>query len=178
MSTEFSKAKLLDFLTFLGKKGLMKEATTSARKAAVNTLLGILSDEEASDLRNIDLDSVVVRFSNLKGNEFKPESLRVYKSRVSNALEDLINYKNNPLSFKPSVALPRVPLSKPVKIISPGTNSTSTPKSENRVNEVIFPIPIRPGLIVQISGVPEDLSKNEATRIANVILALAKPGEH
>lgn len=178
MSTEYSKAKLLDFLTYLGKKGLMKEATTSARKAAVNTLLGILSDEEAADLRNIDLDSVIVRFSNLKGSEFKPESLRVYKSRVANALEDLINYKKNPLSFKPSVALPRVSLSKPTKAVSTGTNNTPAPKSENRVNEVTFPIPIRPGLIVQISGVPEDLSKDEATRIANVILALAKPSKN
>src|SRR5258707_615654 len=109
MTDDFSKAKLLDFLAYLGKKGLMNRATVAARKAAANTFLSILSDQEAQDLSKIDLDQIALRFSNLKGSEFKPESIKIYKSRVSSALEDLKSYKTNPLAFKPNITAQRAP---------------------------------------------------------------------
>jgi hypothetical protein len=41
------------------------------------------------------------------------------------------------------------------------------------VEDEIIPIQIRDNVIVRIHGIPHDLTRGEATKIANVILALA-----
>jgi hypothetical protein len=43
------------------------------------------------------------------------------------------------------------------------------------ISAVDIPIPLRPGLIVRIEGIPTDLSGAEAQKIANVILAFGTP---
>ncbi len=42
----------------------------------------------------------------------------------------------------------------------------------------ILPIAIRPDLCVQIYGIPHDLTVAEATRLANVVLAMATDAPH
>lgn len=41
-------------------------------------------------------------------------------------------------------------------------------------SHVVYPIPIRPGLIVRIANLPDDLTKAEAEKIAAVVMALAE----
>jgi hypothetical protein len=41
----------------------------------------------------------------------------------------------------------------------------------------ILPIQIRPGLTVQIAGIPHDLTREEAEKIARVVMAMAMPDE-
>jgi hypothetical protein len=38
----------------------------------------------------------------------------------------------------------------------------------------ILPIQIRPDLIVQIAGIPHDLTREEAEKIARVVMAMAR----
>ena len=175
--TDFSRTKLLEHLDFLGNKGLMNKATVAARKAATNTFLSILQEDEAQDLRKLDMNEVALRFSNLKGSEFKPESVKVYKSRVSTALEDLKRYRANPLGYKPNIAPAKTPLAPKEE------KEFAKPflKKNEQVDEgqgLTFPVPIRPTVIVKITGIPSDLSKVEATKIANVVLALATNSEN
>jgi hypothetical protein len=178
MAQGFSKTELLKFLDYLADKGLMKGSGVASRKAAVNSFLGILKPEEAEDLTNLNLDEVAMRFANLKGSQFKPESMRVYKSRVSSSLEDFKNYRKNPIAFKPSAPI--------VKNAGTSKNEKSGTKSKfqkassikesffESSQEVSFPIPIRPNVIVHLVGIPNDLTKREATKIANVVVALAQ----
>lgn len=178
MAEDFSKKGLLEFLDFLGNKGLMNAATVAARKAATNTFLGILPDEELNDLRSLDLNLVEKRFFNLKGTQFKPASVKVYKSRVSSALTDLKNYRADPASFKGSTTAPKN--SPSVKIEKETTSYQSSKANEKPVitaPEYSFPVPIRPDVIVRIIGIPSDLTKKEATRIANIVLALANDAD-
>jgi hypothetical protein len=173
MSDDFSKKALLDFLTYLGNKGLMNSATVAARKAATNTFLDILSDDESKDLRKIDFDEIAMRFSHLKGNNFKPDSIKIYRSRVSSALVDLQKYRANPLTFKPG-AIPKIPSTSKAPI----PNAVLKAGDElDESSDVTFPVPIRPNLVVKISGLPSDLTKKEASKIANVVLALAVDAE-
>jgi hypothetical protein len=181
MNGSYSRQGLLDFLDYLGKKGLMKVATVMSRKAAVNTLLSILNEEEAADLRNLDLDMLLQRFANLKGAEFKPESVRVYKSRLNSALSDFANYKKNPLSFKPQVSTRDRPQPRNSSRernesgVSAVAGPVDIPVTESfaKVEDITFPIPIRRGVIVKVAGIPADLTPEEATKIGNVILALS-----
>ncbi len=180
MSTDYSREGLLSFLDYLGAKGLMKRPTVSGRKAAANALLGILTAEEAKDLSKLDLDQLTRRFSNLKGKDFKPKSLQVYKSRLASALEDFQNYRRNPLAFRPSLSPKerRVSASLPRKEVRDETVvGTPTRQHVSIADELIFPIPLRDGVVVRIACIPSDLTTAEARKIANVVLALATKDE-
>lgn len=178
---ERSREKLLEFLDYLASKGLMAGATVSARKAAVNKVLGILPDEEASDVTQLDLDGVMRRFQNLEGKNYTPGSLQTYLSRTKSAVDDFQNYLRNPLAFRPRVQTRERPKSE-TKLES----STSTPSgvehsgAERQLAKVplsssILPIQIRPDTTVFIQGLPYDLTEGEATKISNVIRAHVMP---
>jgi hypothetical protein len=183
MSDNYSIQELNKFLDYLRAKGLMKSDAVAARKAAVNSVLGILNPEEAKDVRSLNLDDVVVRFANLKGSGFKPESIRVYKSRVSASIGDFIDYRKNPMTFKPSGGSGQRTASSSKHEKKDQKNSiirdknNANERSELTTDDVTFPIPLRPNLVVKLVGVPGDLSKREASKIAAVVMALAHDGD-
>jgi hypothetical protein len=184
MTQDYSRQAVLKFLDHLADKGLANRATVVSRKAAVNTLLSILSDDEASDLRKLDVDDLLLRFFNLKGEGFKPASLNVYKSRLNSVLSDFERYRQNPLGFKSRVtARDKVGRAKADardaddnKLAPAKSKRPAQPeKVEEQVafEKIDFPIPIRPGVIVKVTGIPSDLTPDEAVKIGNVILALS-----
>lgn len=184
MSNQKSKAALLEFLEYLARKGLMNKTTVSSRKAAVNNVLGILDDDEAADLSKIDLDDVMRRFSNLNGLNYTSDSLTTYKSRVRSALDDFLSYLENPMAFRPSVGggsrkgqeKPRVVIvdTRKRSTVAPGPAVEKTSElTPPAVATLILPIPIRADLTVYIQGLPYDLTQAEASKIANVIRAMA-----
>lgn len=181
MTSKRSREALQEFLDYLGDKGLMAKATAHARKAAANKILGILSEEEASDITGIDLDDIVVRFSNLHGKKYTPQSLVTYKSRLRSALDDFDAYIANPLGFRPSLQR-REPRAKESKGQGPtSSTSDSTPRSEPvrpsahapLAASNILPIPLRSDLTIHVQGLPFDLTPGEAKKIAAVIQAMA-----
>lgn len=182
MDAKRSKAALLEFLDYLATKGLMAPATARARKAAAGKVLGILSAEEAEDVTDIDLDEVMIRFSNLEGKSYTPDSMVTYKSRVKSALEDFASYVNNPLGFKPGLQQrerkPSPRKSTPAAADSAAaTGDTTTPRAPASVagpmSSSILPIPVRADLTVYVQGLPFDLTPSEAKKIANVVIAMA-----
>lgn len=181
---DYSDRSLLEFLDYLGNKGLMKGSTVSARKAAVSSMLAVLDSEELTDLREIDTDDLSSRFANLKGASFTPGSLNTYKSRFTAALSDFLEYKKNPLSFKPKVKVRRR-LKKHTENISAENQNSSGQESKPEQRKtsssidhstLVFPIPIRPGIVIQIAGIPDDFSQSEAEKVSKVILALSNTG--
>jgi hypothetical protein len=180
MANGFSVQELNDFLDYLRVKGLMTASAIAGRKAAVNNILGILSAEEMKDVRNLDLDQVAARFANLKGSGFKPDSLRVYKSRVSTAIADFLAYRKDPMTFRPNKSGPRNSSApKREKSEKPATTGATNlyHAGEAIAEDVVFPIPLRPNLVIKLVGVPGDLTKREANKIANVVMALAQDTE-
>jgi hypothetical protein len=174
---------LLAFLDYLATKGLMNGVTASGRKAAVKTLFSVLDDNESGDVTALNLDEVAMRFLNKRGGEFKPDSVKVYKSRVASAIEDFKKYRADPLNFKVSLT-PKPSTKKTDKAPShlmekPAGAAPSVQSHHHPIepfvspSELVFPVPIRPNVIVKIVGLPSDLTKLEAARIANVIQALA-----
>ena len=181
MAIDKSRAGLLEFLDYLAKKGLMTKNTVAARKASASKVLGILSNEEANDVTDIDLNSVMMRFQNLEGNKYTPSSLNTYQSRTKSALEDFAVYLKNPMAYKPNVpkreraeAGNSSINSSPVKRTSTGKNRAET-EPPTPPGSSIMPIPIRQDVTVHIQGLPFDLTEQEAGKIANVIRAMAMP---
>ncbi|MDH3666795.1 MAG: hypothetical protein OEN23_07670 [Paracoccaceae bacterium] len=179
MRNDFSREALLEFLDYLSEKGLANKNTIVGRKAAANNVLSILNEQEAADLRSIDLTDVEVRFQNLMGSKYTPKSLQVYRSRVGKAVRDFLRYKENPANF-------RVRSSQGTrKARGKAPNDQGNDAAErNRVDHdvggvaradtVNIPVPLRPSCIVQLNGVPVDLTPHEARKIANVAIAMAQ----
>lgn len=152
--------------------------TVKNRKAAVNAVLGFLPSEEVNDVGEINLDQILHRFANLQGGKYTPGSMNTYASRVRTSIDDFLRYQQNPLGFKMNTR------TTPQKTREPSRAPTQspadqTPDSSRRaplstaVESTILPIPIRSGLVVYIQGLPHDLSRAEANKIANVVKAMA-----
>lgn len=181
MTGQRSREELLKFLNYVGSKGLLSPATVESRKASVNKVLGILSEEEAIDVSKVDLDQIMRRFANLHGQGYTADSLRTYKSRVKSSIDDFIRYVENPMAFK--VGGPRRERKqKPANGASvKAANISETASSQPQASVVplpaagssILPIAIRSDVTVHVQGLPFDLTPREARKIANVITAMA-----
>ena len=178
MGESRSREAVLGFLDYCKDKGLMKPPTAEARKAAVNQVLGILSEDEASDVAKIDLESVMRRFQNLHGSRYSPDSLRTYRARVKNSIFDFLRFRENPMDFKQTAgsALKRNNAAKSTKAATSARAFRDQPAqavSTPFMTSSTLPIPIRQDLTVLVHGLPFDLTDAEARKIANVVLALA-----
>lgn len=177
MDESRSRENLLAFLDYCKEKGLMKAPTAEARKAAVNQVLGILSEDEASDVAKIELDALMRRFHNLHGSRYTPDSLKTYKARVKNAIFDFLRFRENPMDFKPTASATKVSIklkrSPDAKIVEKDAESTSRSSATPFMTTATLPIQLRQDLTVLIHGLPFDLNPREATKIANVLFALA-----
>ena len=172
------------FLQYVADKGLANKQTSSSRRAAVGKVFGILDDAEREDVREIDIDEVFMRFVNLHGTDYKPESIQVYKSRVSKAIDDFLRYREDPISFRAARPM-RVTVSKAkgkptgTKVLTASRIDESDRKDEMKLpavrqtETVNVPVPIRPGHVVQLMDVPYDLTEAEASKIARIVEALA-----
>ena len=169
---------LLEFLDWTGNKGLMAKGTVTGRKVAVSNILGVLDPEEQGDVTTLELDGVMTRFVNLQGKKYNTSSLNVYKSRTNAAIQDFKAYLSAPLSFKPQSGKSekangkesKPKASKPQATNSEQASAAPVPQA-SAAN--VFPIQIRENLVIRVHGLPFDLTKAEAERIANVIKAMA-----
>lgn len=181
MNGNRSREAALEFQDYLASKGLMAKATAMARKASMGKVLAILSEEEAKDVTSLDIEELMLRFGNLQGKSYTPQSLTTYKSRIKSALDDFANYLENPLAFRPSLNKREVkPKSKPAAANtapSPQVQEVELPLIKSGAPSFdaasILPIPLRQDLIIRIHGLPFDLTESEARKIANVIMAMA-----
>jgi len=147
----------------------------------------VLSDAEIADVTNIDIDEVMVRFENLNRGKYTTESLQSYRSRLRNSLSEFYDYCNDPLSFKPRrrlklasakrAAKPEVSSSAPTATIGTARASATArgvvADAPYKAPVQILPVALRSDLIVQIAGLPHDLTRGEAQKLANIILAHA-----
>jgi hypothetical protein len=179
-----SQKDLIAFLDYLSDKGLMNTQTAAGRKAAVNTLLSALDPDETADVTKLNLDEVATRFLNKRAGDVRPDSVKVYKSRVASAIKDFQKYRADPLNFKVGITPKPTTAARTEKTVAQpnatgnGTANAATSSSHHvfvspSEIEIVVPIPIRPNTIIKIVGLPSDLTKQEAAKLANVIQAFA-----
>ncbi|MCH8492737.1 MAG: hypothetical protein LAT53_05830 [Idiomarina sp.] len=181
----YSVSSLHEFFDYVSDKGLIKHNTARNWRNAASRIFGILEESEQSDVRNIDIDSICQRYANLKGKEVTPSSLQTYRSRLKSAVSDFVKYTDNPMSYRPGISQRSARKKSEKELVV----SNSQDKNEKIQNESIqsnhaaqittksgstypIPIPLREDLIVQVIGVPFDLTELEADKIARVVKAL------
>ncbi len=194
MSYPVSAVGMRDFLVYLGKKGLMNTNTLQGMRVATDKVFSALDADEQSNLAGLDVDSAISRFINKNPGVLSPDSVRVYKSRVSKALELLGEYNSNPGGFKPgsskangTVQSKSDPRTKAAKGSKSGgrsgagsdTHSRSIqPEDEHRqrsnapTGAVTLTLPLRPDFVAQFI-VPRDLTAKEARRLGAYFATVA-----
>jgi hypothetical protein len=177
---KYSANALANFLEYAADKGLLKRATARSRKIASMKILEALDEDDKKDLREINIDDAFNRFQNLASSSLKPESLAVYKSRFTSALNDFLRWNENPATFRSSTvarsARTAEGIGGNVKRAHGGGIKEKKFGGHTKTDHhtgLIFPVPIREGVVVSIANIPSDLTKEEATKIAAVVHALA-----
>jgi hypothetical protein len=186
MSTGRSHVEFLEFLDWLGTKGLLPTNTAHARKAVANKVLEALDPSELEDITALDIDQVMLRFTNKFGKRYTPASLRTYRSRFETSISDFASYCENPVGFKLSGRVR--PTAQTIEKLENGeikkrlirkrpapANPTTleTTDSARTSPSSVVPIQIRENLTISVGPIPFDFTAAEAKRVANVILALA-----
>ena len=173
---DYSEAAFHDFMRQSAVSGLVKPSTARSRKLAAEQLLVELKSHERTDMRLLDVDELCLRFHKLQDSTIRPESLDVYRSRLKDALADFISWTDEPSSFTPRESEVRS-TRKSRKLETPGEAQAREELALNppRRPHDIFPVPLRPDLVVYIQNVPLDMTPREAEKIAAVVRALADP---
>lgn len=185
MVNEYSVADLLDFLSHAGERGLMPAATAQALAVAVRNVFGVLDSGEQEDLRELDLDAIINRFTNKRARDFNPTSLKEYARRVRRAVELYTKWRANPADFSIKTRTPgsgkktREGKKEHVEPVTPANRSSASAKTDALVSVQSAPggyqsaFPVRPGRVVTLLNVPEDLTSAEADRLAQFVRMLA-----
>jgi hypothetical protein len=176
MANAYSADDLLEFLDHAGDKGLMPAATAQALAVATRNVVGILSDDEKADMSQLELDAAIKRFTNKRAKDFNPTSLKEYGRRIKRAVELFLSWREDPANFAIKTRAASAPRKK-----EKGSRNGDTSKREVSTDDIPHEaagtyrssVPVRPGLVVTLVNVPDDLTSAEAERIAEFVRLLA-----
>lgn len=178
MANGYSVDDLLDFLAHASDKGLMPAATATALGVATRNVLGVLDGPEREDVRRLELDGVIKRFTNKRARDFSPSSLKEYARRVHRAIDLFLSWRGDPANFTVKTRA----ISAGRKKDRPGRPETVSNAADQEDASLTTPhddggyrssFPIRPGMVVTILNIPSDLTPAEAERLAKFVKMLA-----
>ncbi|HAQ34492.1 MAG: hypothetical protein CMF74_14685 [Maricaulis sp.] len=178
MANSTTREDFYKFLSWIEEKGLIPARTAGNRRGAANKVLDILDENEAADVLEIDVDHVMTRFENLNRGKYSPSSLATYRTNLITALTDFKSYVKNPIDFKPAAGR-RLKIKRTQNGTDeskktpeqPHPQPTHRPSNDVGPTSNVIPIQIRPNTVVRVQGLPFDLSKAEAQKVANIVLA-------
>lgn len=175
MANGYSADDLLEFLDHAGDKGLMPAATAQALAVATRNVLAILSDTEKADLSQLDLDTAIKRFANKRAKDFTPTSLKEYGRRVRRAVELFLNWREDPANFTIKTRTTSAPRTKGKGSANsePVARDVAEQAPDDAAGAYRTSIPVRPGHVVTLINIPNDLTSAEAERIAGFVRMLA-----
>jgi hypothetical protein len=177
MSNTYSVDDLMGFLDHAADKGLMPPATATALAVASRNVLSVLSDGEKADIASLDLASIVKRFQNKRAKDFTPDTLKEYARRLQRAVGLFLQWREDPANFHA-----------PTRATSPSRRRKAAPEQESEIDAAPVgsgppptaapgtyqtAIPLGPNRLVTLLNVPQDLTKEEARRLAAFVQMLA-----
>lgn len=168
---------LIQFISYMGSKGLMNSNTAAAYRSATSKVLKIDGDAwESIDIRQLDPEEQVARFETLSGTDYTPGSLATYGTRFVRVVKMYLDYLESPSSFKPPAQTRRT-LSKPSVKENDTNNSHLEEKPTAKVTtpapELIeYPFPLTTGEIAYLR-LPRTFSLADVERLTSFIRSIA-----
>lgn len=169
-SQSLSVQAFKDFLESLISLNIMKEATARNLKNSSARLLTVVREEEMNDVSQLDVDELAERYINTTEPKPSDSSITAYKSRTESAIRKFIAYQAGE-------EIPYNPVERPeeeeklVEVKHQAEEKIAGPSSYS------LPVVIRPesGTTVTISGIPTDLTSEEAERISSILKVYVRP---
>lgn len=160
-----------DFLESLISLNIMKEATARNLKNSSARLLTVVREGELDDVTQLDVDELAERYINTTEPKPSDSSITAYKSRMESAIKKFVAYQAgevipyNPVD-RQEEEKELVEMKQPVVEVKSIATSSYT-----------LPVVIRPesGVTVTISGIPTDLTSEEAERISSILKVYVRP---
>jgi hypothetical protein len=92
--------RILDWADEMAKKGLYDQSTSRNLRTALRDLLTVLDANDSRDPRSLlaQMDSLAERWARI--NRANPTTMKTYRQRATQLLEDYIAFMENPGSFK------------------------------------------------------------------------------
>lgn len=193
MAADYSKGALFRYLETATRQGLLNTNTAGGLRAAATKLLEDLGDQD--EVRGVDVDAAAIKYHNKHPGELRPESLGVYRKRVTRLLKQFEMYVANPMGFKPQTRGAAKNSDEKIKgrkesVQRANKNDNSvttttdiaggTPSAPSATATTLaYPFPLRENVLAQIV-VPRNLNSEEARRLCAFIMTLAadfKPKE-
>jgi hypothetical protein len=171
MSVDCSSSAFLAFLREAAVTGRMRPATARSRRKAAEVLFERLTESEAADLRRLDIGELAQRFHDDQSPQTRDEVIELYAERLATALDEYLGFSAE-RAVEPGAVAPR-------SRSRDGGNAAEDKALEavrlafDRQKSDVLPVPLGPGRIVYIHGLPPDLSAAEAARIGRILEAYA-----
>lgn len=166
-------AGLLEFLSWMGDKGLMNPRTAGAYKSACTKVLEIDADWLTTDVKALDVSAQIDRFARLNGPRYTPGSLMTYGQRFRSAVETYLDYLKSPAAFRGKpVAPPKKAVDRRSQDPQRPDRPSSAEPSRVHADLVTYPFPLRSGGMAYLQ-LPRELSGQEAKRLCAFVHSLA-----
>lgn len=182
-------AGLLVFLAWAADRGALNASTAGAMRAAVSQVIEIETDNPgAVDVRRIDVDDLLDRFTRKRSHKYAPDSLSTYLGRFRRARDMYIEYLDNPAGWRP----PKGRTSrraKSDKVVDDGSSASSHPQGGQSASPVVaatgpletqlitYPFPLRSGTTAYFQ-LPRELPRYEVERMIGFLQSLAIDPRH
>jgi hypothetical protein len=180
---ELIARNLVEFLDKAGSKGRIKPEMAARLSAATKKILEIEQDWEEIDLSQLDVEGLIVRFRNLKGLDYTPNSITEYERRFKRAIEMFLRYAEDP-NWTHNGQSSQVKKNNTQQGASK-TKSRRNPASQNEIVETSniainsagiqmmdYPFPLRESCVVRLR-LPADLKIAEVERLAAFMKSVA-----
>lgn len=95
-----SRTAFFEFIDISKDKGWFSTSVAKNTKNACHRVLELLDEDESDDLSNIELDSLLLRFSNLNPT-VSSVTLRAYKGRIRVSIARFLEYTKDPINWTP-----------------------------------------------------------------------------
>jgi hypothetical protein len=177
MSNDSSLDDLIGFLDHASDRGLMPPASATALAVACRNVFTVLTDDEKNDITRLDLDAVTRRFQNKRAKDFSPQTLKEYSRRIGRAVELFQQWRDDPANFRVTTRATAPSRQRKTRTapeedaVAVMTISSAQPSQAPGTYQTA--VAIGPHRIVTLMNVPADLTKEEATRIAEFVKMLA-----
>ena len=193
MTTDFSSNAFIEFINDENNFDSSDTSLLHNMKGTAARLMLNVKEGEFDDIRQADPETLIQRHIEATGTSMSHNSQLTYKSRFNRAVNYFISHQNSAAGIETTAAdlvskrgshvvmnLRKKPKPKSIKSFNEQTEKDIKNKdvyANPKRDTFSIPVLIRPseGIAVEISGVPLDLTNEEAERIASILKVYARP---
>lgn len=178
MKKDYSVGAFKVFLENIGELSDVNISTARNLRSTASLLLNSYVDgdivDDSTDTRQFDVDSMIK--DHFRNAETPPTSstVQVYKSRYQSAIDKFIDYVkgDNAVSDEEN---PTTRTFRTRRQLHGKAVTVLNSEVRGDIETIDVPIPLRPGMILTLPGIPTDLTNEEAERIASILKVYARP---